>query len=290
MAMVRFLQKISRTSAGMLALAMCPAVSVAATDDFKTQFVTPPAEARPTIWWFWGESITTEHGITQDLEALQRVGFGGVVLYEQVFCNAPDALKSLSPERLARVRFAAAECHRLGLSFEINAGPGFVAGGPWITPALGMQRLVASESRVEGGHRLDLKLPQPPTKLDYYRDVAVLAYPSPIDEKNSGELAPRQRTSEPGNIDLNSLFDVRHPTRVRIAPPPNHAPMLIQLDYGKAATVRSLTYSLRPNAKALVIATQVPAGRTGAHDVRETHAVEHRDRSGHSSLFRRCYI
>ena len=238
-----------------LVAAVCSAF--AAADPFPAQFIAPPANARPTIWWFWGESVTTDHGITRDLEALQRVGFGGVVLYEQVFSNAPDALRSLSPEWLARVRFAAAECARLGLAFEVNVGPGFVAGGPWITPALGMQRLVATETTVEGGHRLEVALAQPRTMLDTYRDVAVLAYPSPAGFR-PGELPIPRRTSVPGDIDLATLFDTRRVMRVRIHPAPANGAVLIQLDYGAPVTVRSIAYSLRPNAKALVIATQVP--------------------------------
>ena len=148
-------------------------------DSLENAFLVPPASAKPTIWWFWGESVTTDHGITLDLEALKRVGFGGVVIYEQVFADAPDALKSLSPEWLARVKFAAAECARLGMTLEVNACSGYVAGGPWITPALGMQRLVSSELQVDGGRKFSGVLPQPPTKLDYYRDVAVLAFPAP---------------------------------------------------------------------------------------------------------------
>jgi hypothetical protein len=103
------------------------------------------------MWWFWGETVTTDHGITQDLEALKRVGFGSAVLYEQIFTDRPETLKSLSPEWMARVRFAASECARLGLTLYINVGSGYVAGGPWITPELGMQRLVASELQVAGG-------------------------------------------------------------------------------------------------------------------------------------------
>jgi hypothetical protein len=242
--------------AGILALAAWCATA-APVGDPTDAFVSPSAQARPTIWWFWGESVTTEHGITQDLEALQRAGFGGVVLYEQVFSNAPDALKSLSPEWLARVRFAAAECARLGMTLEINVGPGFVAGGPWITPELGMQRLVATETTAVGGRQLELHLPQPPTKLGYYRDVAVLAYPTPPALPTRPLPVPR-RTSTPANIDLEQLFDARNPTRVRITPPRNQAPVLVQLDYATPVTLRSITYSLRPNAKALVIATQVP--------------------------------
>ena len=40
------------------------------------------------------------------------MGFGGVVIYEQVFTERPDALKSLSQEWLEKVPFAAAECAR----------------------------------------------------------------------------------------------------------------------------------------------------------------------------------
>ncbi|PTX95615.1 glycosyl hydrolase [Opitutus sp. ER46] len=250
--------RLVRFSAALLCLILINfRLASAAADPTPAAFLTPAADARPGIWWFWGESVTTDHGITRDLEALQRAGFGSVVLYEQVFSDAPDALKSLSPEWLARVRFAAAECARLGLAFELNVGPGFVAGGPWITPELGMQRLVGTETTVEGGRTVALTLPQPASKLDYYRDVAVLAYPTPA--ALAGEVLPvPQRASFPAGVDLTTVFDAANGARVRLAPPANHAPVLIQLDYGAAVTLRSLTYSLRPNAKALVIATQVP--------------------------------
>ncbi len=224
----------------------------------EADFTNPPIEARPGIWWYWGESVTTDHGITQDLEALKRVGFGGVVIYEQVFSDQPDALKSLSPEWLARLRFAAAECARLGLKLEVNVSDGYVAGGPWITPALGIQRLVASETVVEGGREISVALPKPPVVLDYYRDVAVLAYPTPAGGKQ--KLLPKPKiTSLPTDIDLKALFSTDGKSKARISPSPNIQPVLVQLDYGQPFTARSLTYSSRSGLKALVIATQVPS-------------------------------
>lgn len=220
----------------------------------RAGFAVPPISARPRIWWFWGESVTTDSGITRDLEALKRAGFGGVVVYEQVFGHDPAALRSLSPAWLARVRFAAAECARLGLSLEVNAGSGYVAGGPWITPALGMQRLVASEVRVDGGRPIVTRLPLPPTKLGYYRDVAVLAYPSPAGDE--ARPVPR-RSSVPATVNLDALFRRNGPP-ARIVAPGGIGPVQVQLDYGRPFTARSLTYSVRPNTKALVIATQVP--------------------------------
>ncbi len=230
------------------------AVSAQPTDVLPARFKNPPDAAKPTIWWFWGETVTTDHGITQDLEALKRVGFGGVVIYEQVFTHRPDALKSLSPEWMARVRFAAAECARLGLSLEVNVGPGYVAGGPWITPELGMQRLVSSELEIEGGRKFSGSLPQPPMKLGFYRDVAVLAYPSVA---GSETVQPPTRTSDPAGLDLATLFNP-NAKKVSISPSPKGGLTLIQLDYGKPFTARSLSFSMRPNSKGLIVATQLP--------------------------------
>ncbi len=228
--------------------------SLAASDPLAAAFATPPVSAKPTLWWFWGETVTTDHGITQDLEAMRRAGFGGVVIYEQVFTDRPDALKSLSPEWLARFRFAAAECARLSLTLETNISSGFVAGGPWITPALAMQRMVSSEIVVDGGRPVSLPLPQPPTRLDYYRDVAVLAYPAPA---GADALPEPVRTSTPADIDLPALFNPKA-QRIRIPASAENQRVLINLDYGRPVTTRSLTYSQRTNAKALIIATQMP--------------------------------
>jgi hypothetical protein len=228
-----------------------------AEDTLQRDFLAPPDKAKPAVWWFWGETVTTDHGITQDLEALKRVGFGGVVIYEQVFTDRPDALKSLSPEWLEKVRFAAAECARLGMTLEVNCSDGYVAGGPWITPALGMQRLVASQIEVDGGKPASLTLPMPPINHGYYEDVAVLAFPTPSGGGSTAMPAPI-RSSIPGGIDLKQLFNSNQSELQEIKRPADGNSMVIQMDYGQPATARSLTYSTKCALKALVIATQTP--------------------------------
>ncbi len=64
------------------------------------------------------------------------------------------------------------------MTLEVNCSDGYVAGGPWITPALGMQRLVASETEVDGGKPISLTLPTPFTNLGFYEDVATFAFPT----------------------------------------------------------------------------------------------------------------
>lgn len=66
---------------------------------------------------------------------------------------------------------------RLGLTFETHISNGFVAGGPWITKELGMQMLTASDTLIQGGKNFSGNLPLPTNTNDYYRDVAVLAFP-----------------------------------------------------------------------------------------------------------------
>lgn len=238
----------------VIVVCSCTFTGRAQTDSLVKNFRQPTASAKPMVWWFWGESVTTKHGITKDLEALKEAGFGGVVLYEQVFKDTLGALKSLSPEWLEHVRFAAAECARLGVRLEINAGNGYVAGGPWITPGLGMQRLVHSEMKVTGGQPLSVTLPQPPTKLGYYKEVAVLAFPSVA----PGELPPPAITSVPVIEDMATLFTPNATKRVRIKGAPGSQQVLITFDYGRPVTLRSVSYGLRPSSKALIIATLVP--------------------------------
>jgi len=225
-------------------------------DVLAREFAGAPASSKPAVWWFWGESVTTDHGITQDLEALKRAGFGGVVVYEQLFTDRPDALKSLSPEWLARFRFAAAECARLGMTLEVNASNGYVAGGPWITPELGMQRLIAGDTVVDGGKPVSVHLPKPRTRHAFYRDVAVLAYHTP-EGADPGALPEPAVTCQPPGIDLKGLCSTDE--MAVIQPTADKRPVLVQFDYGRPCTIRSVSWSSRAKSKGLIIATQVPS-------------------------------
>ena len=117
-------------------------VSGAAPDgirDALRAFRDPDAAARTKVWRFHGETPTTREGITADLEAFKAAGVGGVVYYDQVHGSAEGALEAFSPQWWEMLKFAALEAKRVGLTFEINLSNGYVAGGPWITPEMGMQ-------------------------------------------------------------------------------------------------------------------------------------------------------
>ena len=121
-------------------MAMATMASVAADDALWQRFASPSDEARTKVWWFHGETETTEEGIDADLEAFKEKGVGGVVFYDQVHGDAAGAFPSMSPKWWRMLKHAARKARQLGLTFEVAASNGYVSGGPWITPELGMRK------------------------------------------------------------------------------------------------------------------------------------------------------
>jgi hypothetical protein len=188
-----------------VALALLLAISLPAwagnlADDFRN----PPASARPWVYWFFMDGNISREGITADLEAMQQVGIGGVILMEVDVGVPPGPVKFMSEPWRALFKHAVTEAERLGLQITLNAGPGWTgSGGPWVKPEQSMQHIVASETNVAGGRRFDGLLPQPPPRppffgpvpseleplrAGFYRDVAVLAFPSPEGEHRIADL------------------------------------------------------------------------------------------------------
>ena len=174
---MKMLMKKTRWVALAVAVGSC--VMAQGADGLESGFMNPPAQARPHTWWHWMNGNITREGITRDLEAIAEMGLGGVNLFN-VSCDIPAGpVDYMSPEWLDLVRHAAAEAKRLKLEMGIQNCAGWAtSGGPWIQPEDNMMKLVHTLTRVEGGRKLSLKLEQPETQLDYYRDVAILAYPA----------------------------------------------------------------------------------------------------------------
>jgi hypothetical protein len=149
-------------------------------DKLAQDFVKPPDSARPWVYWFWLNSNITREGITADLEAMRRVGIGGVLIME-VDQGAPVGQAAfMGAEWRELFKFAVSEAGRLGLEINMNDDAGWNgSGGPWIKPEQSMQKVVWTETTVAGLRRFDATLPQPEADHGHYRDIGVLAFPSP---------------------------------------------------------------------------------------------------------------
>ncbi len=148
--------------------------------DLAKDFASPPNSAKPWVYWFWLNGNITSNGITADLEAMRRVGIGGVLIMEvdQGTPKGPAAFGSAPWRQL--FHHVCAEASRLGLEVNMNNDAGWCgSGGPWITPELAMQKIVSSELALQGPRDFDGKLPEPPAVGKYYGDIAVFAFPTP---------------------------------------------------------------------------------------------------------------
>jgi hypothetical protein len=154
-----------------------------AQDDLMSGFRTPPATARPHTWWHWMNGNITKEGITADLEAMRQIGLGGAQIFN-VSEGIPDGpVPFMSPAWRELLQHAVREADRLGLELCLHNCAGWSSsGGPWIKPEQAMQIVVTSETRVRGPVQYTEVLPQPPAQHDFYRDIAVLALPTPQDD------------------------------------------------------------------------------------------------------------
>jgi len=149
-------------------------------DTVADNFITPPNSAKPWVYCFWLEGNVTKEGITADLEAMQRSGVGGLLFMDGDMGNPPGPHRFMSESWREMFKHMMSEANRLGLKVNLNNDPGWAgSGGPWITPELASQKVVTSETIVQGPVQFDTILAQPKMNNNYYRDITVIAYPAP---------------------------------------------------------------------------------------------------------------
>ena len=143
-------------------------------------FKNPPKEAKARTWWHWISGNVSKSGITKDLEAMKAVGIQEAQLFNVHLGFPKGSVKYLSEEWLDLFKFSAEEAKRLDLQLAFHNSAGWSSsGGPWVTEENAMQTVVFSEINIEGGKQIKIQLPKPETKFEYYKDIAVLAFPKP---------------------------------------------------------------------------------------------------------------
>ncbi len=184
-------------------------------------FAEPAPEFGPRTWWHWLNERITKDGITKDLEAMKRLGYRGAHIVNlpqggPKETHGDDVIGT--PQWMDKVEFATKEAERLGLELSIGSCAGWVAGGPWITPELSMQDIVWRDLHVQGPNSGPIQLPQPQTNLGFYRDVAVLAFPTlPGDATPLASFKPVVTSNVPG-IDWAAAIDGNPETFVSLPP------------------------------------------------------------------------
>jgi hypothetical protein len=208
--------------------------------DIKTIFSNPPEEAKPWVFWYWFKGAVSKDGITADLEAMKEAGIGGAYL---MTIQGPDNPPIYSPPAIQLtnewwqlMKFVFSEAKRLNIKLGIHACDGFaVAGGPWISPELSMQKVVWTDTIISGKTYFNDSLPLPKSQENYYKDIAVFAIPLSYYQYFSTRNIIPEITTSIKNTDASFLVntDKKHTFR-------SEDSCWIQYKFNKPFTCRSI--------------------------------------------------
>lgn len=148
----------------------------AATDtELEAHFQSPPASARPWVFWVWLRADSTPEAITKDLEEMKAKGIEGAILYDTGRIEIKP-LATWSPRANELVRHACKEAGRLGVKLVVSIGLANTSGK--IGPEYGLQKLLCSRTSLTGPQRFDGILPTPDTNVP----AQVAFAPTPVGE------------------------------------------------------------------------------------------------------------
>jgi len=208
-------------------------------DELEKAFLHPTQAAKPWIFWYWMQASVTKEGITADIKAMAKEGIGGAYLMSikgpatPPFIDPP--VNQLTKPWWDMVRFAMSEADKYGIKLAMHDCDGFaVAGGPWITPELSMQKVVWTKTLVTGGKLFHDTLARPQSYKGYFKDIKVLAYPSPPGSGITTKTIIPKITASTG-ADVQFLADADHKKSFT-----SNDPCWIQLAFDQPFTCRSL--------------------------------------------------
>jgi len=233
----------------------------------ESGFLNPPASAKPRVWWHWMNGNISIEGIRADLEWMHRIGIGGFQNFDAGLASPQIVEKRLiymTPEWKEAFLFTTRLADSLGLEMAIAGSPGWSeSGGPWVTPAQAMKKLVWSETEVKEGDSFNGILPAPPSTTGifqniaelggfssgestnhsiprFYADAAVIAFRVPERDLSILELNPKI-TSSGGKFELSSLTDGDLTNSTFLPAGENNDKTWIQFEFEEPQTIQSLS-------------------------------------------------
>ena len=152
-------------------------------DYLKENFKNPDAKSGVNCWWWWLNGNVNKAAITKDLEAMKSRNFQGAMIFDAGGHNQrgnkdiPAGPLFGSDEWNELFVFAMDEAERLGLQMGFNIQSGWNLGGPRVTPQYTAKQITFSETIISGNKKVTKKLELPGRRRDFYKDIAVLAFP-----------------------------------------------------------------------------------------------------------------
>jgi len=205
----------------------------AATDPLEEGFAHPSRDSRPWVYWFWVDGNVSREGITADLESMARVGIGGVLLMDVAQDLPEGPVRFGSVEWRALFKHAVLEATRLGIRVSLHNSAGWTgSGGPWITPGLGMQKLVFSQTNLVGPGVFSGRLPDLAKTSPRPQTFAVVAFPSPPGEGAPlTHFSPKVTSNDRHSFNPANLLDNNPNSATTVPVPRFRGSPYIQLEF-----------------------------------------------------------
>ena len=174
-------------------------------DQLLEEFQNPPSFTKPWVYWYWIDENISKEGITNDLEAMARVGIGKALIGHVSPGNKRGSVPMLSESWWEMVEHAVAEGGRVGVDIGFFNGPGWSqSGGPWIDQDHAMHYVVNKEIEING-----------PTLFrdiftvndSLFKPIALLAFPKPKTPNDLADFGQIGVTSKPEISSVDKLFD-----------------------------------------------------------------------------------
>jgi hypothetical protein len=152
-------------------------------DEVAGNFKSPDKKYGVNCWWWWLNGNVSKNAITGDLEAMKSRNFHGAMIFDAGGYNQrgnkdiPQGPLFGSKEWTELFVFALDEAKRLGLEMGFNIQSGWNLGGPRVTPQYTAKQITYSEIKITRNKEITQKLALPENRNDFYKDIAVLAFP-----------------------------------------------------------------------------------------------------------------
>lgn len=183
-------------------------------DTLKEEFKNPDDKYGIDVWWLWLNSYVSQDALTRELHAMKDRHFHGFTIYD-VGGHDQRGNKGLpmgpmfgSEEWNGNMLHALRTADSLGLKASLVIQSGWNLGGPMVTPDDMAKHVIFSRTDITGGKTCEALLPVPQKALfDWYRDIAVLAFPLTDKSANGiADLNHKTANAELGMSSPNSSF------------------------------------------------------------------------------------
>lgn len=171
----------------------------------QSEFITPTNNNTLWCYWYWIGDDISKAGITKDLEAMKEAGIGGALIGNINPDEKDGKVPMLSEDWWSHMVFAVNEGKRIGVDIGVFNCPGWSqSGGPWVKPEMAMRYMTYSETSINGGENVTLKLVKPTPE---FQDAYILAFPSIESEQHVISLDNAKVSVVPPIKNPNNLID-----------------------------------------------------------------------------------